>query len=83
MFEPRALNELIPNWQELGAPLKVQAKEDHFFFLTEQSKFRLPTPPQMHNHGNYIISLGALCRWLGEQATNLGVEIYRDSQRLI
>lgn len=76
VFEPHALNELIPNWQELGAPLKLQAKEDHFFFLTEKSKFRLPTPPQMHNHGNYIISLGALCRWLGEQAMNLGVEIY-------
>ncbi|MBW8309259.1 MAG: electron transfer flavoprotein-ubiquinone oxidoreductase [Candidatus Paracaedibacteraceae bacterium] len=76
VFEPRALKELFPNWKELGAPLSVLAKEDHFFFLTEKSKYRLPTPPQMHNEGNYIISLGALCRWLAEQATNLGVEIY-------
>lgn len=76
VFEPRALDELIPDWQEKGAPLNVQAEEDHFFFLTRKGKYRLPTPPQMHNQGNYIISLGALCRWLGEQATELGVEIY-------
>jgi len=76
VFEPRALDELLPDWRDRGAPLNVQAKNDHFFYLTQNHKFRLPTPPQMNNHGNYIISLGALCRWLAEQATNLGVEIY-------
>lgn len=76
VFEPRALDELIPDWQERGAPLSVKAKEDQFFFLTQSKKYRLPTPPQMNNHGNYIISLGALCRWLADQATGLGVEIY-------
>jgi len=76
VFEPRALDELIPDWQDRGAPLNVAAKDDQFLFLTEQRSFRLPTPPQMHNHGNYIISLGNLCRWLAEQAEAMGVEIY-------
>jgi electron-transferring-flavoprotein dehydrogenase len=76
VFEPRALNELIPDWQEKGAPLKVPVKKDSFHFFTEKKSFRLPTPPQMKNHGNYIISLGNLCRWLGEQAEALGVEIF-------
>src|SRR5687768_16886903 len=57
-IEPRALNELIPDWKEKGAPLKVEAKRDEFLLLTEKHKFRLPTPPQMHNGGNYIVSLG-------------------------
>ncbi len=76
VFEPRALNELIPDWKERGAPLTVEAKEDKFIFLTRTKSFRLPTPPQMHNHGNYIISLGLLGRWLAQQAEGLGVEIY-------
>ncbi|MCK6441710.1 electron transfer flavoprotein-ubiquinone oxidoreductase [Elstera cyanobacteriorum] len=76
VFEPRALNELIPDWKEKGAPLNTPALEDNFLFLTEKGSFKLPTPPQMHNHGNYIISLGNLCRWLGQQAEELGVEIY-------
>ena len=76
VLEPRALNELIPNWQELGAPLDTPVTSDRFMFLTETSSFRLPTPPQMNNHGNYIISLGNFCRWLGEQAEALGVEVY-------
>jgi len=76
VFETRALDELIPDWQAKGAPLSVAAKEDQFLFLTEKRSFRLPTPPQMNNHGNYIISLGNLCRWLAEQAEALGVEIY-------
>lgn len=76
VLEPRALNELFPNWKELGAPLDTPAKEDHFLFLTETGSYRLPTPPQMNNHGNYIISLGNLCRWLAEQAESMGVEIY-------
>jgi electron-transferring-flavoprotein dehydrogenase len=76
VLEPRALNELIPDWQEKGAPLDTPATEDRFLFLTEQSATRLPTPPQMNNHGNYIVSLGNVVRWLGQQAEALGVEIY-------
>ena len=76
VFEPRALDELIPDWQERGAPLNTPASEDRFLYLTRNRALRLPTPPQMHNHGNYIISLGNLCRWLAQQAEELGVEIY-------
>ena len=76
VLEPRALNELIPDWKERGAPLNTPATEDRFLYLTKTRAFRLPTPPQMHNHGNYIISLGNLCRWLATQAEELGVEIY-------
>ena len=76
VLEPRALNELLPDWESMGAPLDTPVKEDRFMFLTEKSSYRLPTPPQMNNHGNYIISLGNFCRWLGDQAEALGVEIY-------
>lgn len=81
VFETRALDELIPDWKESagkegGAPLTVKAQDDRFLFLTKTKSFRLPTPPQMHNHGNYIISLGLLGRWLAQQAEALGVEIY-------
>jgi electron-transferring-flavoprotein dehydrogenase len=76
VIEPTALNELIPNWQELGAPLNTKVEHDNFIFLTKNNHFKMPTPPQMNNHGNYAISLGNLCRWLGEQATNLGVQIF-------
>ena len=76
VLEPRALDELLPDWKERGAPLDTPAGEDRFLFLTASKAMRLPTPPQMHNKGNYIISLGNLCRWLGEQAEGLGVEIY-------
>ena len=76
VLEPRALEELFPNWKELGAPLNTPAGEDRFLFLTEKRAIKMPTPPTMHNHGNYIISLGNLCRWLGQQAEALGVEIY-------
>jgi electron-transferring-flavoprotein dehydrogenase len=76
VLEPRALNELIPDWKEKGAPLNTPAKEDRFLFLTKRRAIRLPTPPQMHNAGNYIVSLGNVCRWLGTQAEALGVEIY-------
>jgi electron-transferring-flavoprotein dehydrogenase len=76
VLEPRALVELFPNWQELGAPLNTPASEDRLLFLTESRAWKLPTPPQMANHGNYIVSLGNLCRWLGGQAEALGVEIY-------
>ncbi|WP_144299923.1 electron transfer flavoprotein-ubiquinone oxidoreductase [Elioraea rosea] len=76
VFEPRALTELLPDWRELGAPLETRAQQDRFLFMTAKRSFRLPTPPQMHNEGNYIISLGQLCRWLAQQAEALGVEIY-------
>lgn len=76
VFEPHALAELLPDWKERGAPVTCAAKQDHFFFLTKNKKIRLPTPPQMNNHGNYIISLANLCRWLATQAEALGVEIY-------
>jgi electron-transferring-flavoprotein dehydrogenase len=76
VIETRALAELFPDWQERGAPLNTPAGEDRFMFLTESGSFKLPTPPQMANHGNYIVSLGNFCRWLGEQAEALGVEIY-------
>jgi electron-transferring-flavoprotein dehydrogenase len=76
VLEPRSLNELIPDWKEKGAPLNTPAKEDHFLFLTASRAIRMPTPPQMNNEGNYIISLGNFCRWLAQQAESLGVEIY-------
>jgi electron-transferring-flavoprotein dehydrogenase len=76
VFEPRALNELFPDWRERGAPLTTAAAEDRFWLLTATRAIRLPTPPDMANHGNFIISLGNLCRWLGREAEALGVEIY-------
>jgi electron-transferring-flavoprotein dehydrogenase len=76
VFEPRALDELFPDWKERGAPLTTPATDDRFLFLTKSRAFRLPTPPQMHNRGNYIVSLGNLCRWLAKEAEALGVEIY-------
>ena len=76
VVEPRALDELIPDWKERGAPLSTPATDDRFLFLTRETSYRLLTPPQMNNHGNYIISLGNLCRWLATQAEELGVEIY-------
>jgi electron-transferring-flavoprotein dehydrogenase len=76
VIEPRALNELLPDWRERGAPLTTEAQEDRFLLLTPNRAYRLPTPPQMHNQGNYIVSLGDVCRWLGQQAEALGVEIY-------
>lgn len=76
VFEPKALNELIPDWEEKGAPLKVKAGKDEFLFLTKDKAMKFPNPPQMNNHGNYIISLGNLGRWLAEQAEGLGAEIF-------
>jgi electron-transferring-flavoprotein dehydrogenase len=80
VFEPRALDELIPDWQARGAPLKsAVVRDDVYFFLSATSAVKMPNlfvPATMHNDGNYVISLGNLCRWLGEQATALGVEIY-------
>ncbi len=77
VMEPRALNELLPDWQSSGALSMTPAGEDRFLFLTETRAFKLPiVPRQMHNAGNYIGSLGDVCRWLGTQAEALGVEIY-------
>ena len=76
VIEPRALNELIPDWKERGAPLDIPATQDQFLLLTRETSYKLPTPPQMNNHGNYIVSLGNVCRWLATQAEELGVEIY-------
>lgn len=79
VVETRALDELIPDWSDKGAPLNTPVSDETFMFLSETGGFSIPTfllPPPMHNKGNYIISLGNLCRWLGEQAEALGVEIY-------
>lgn len=76
VIEARALDELLPNWRELDAPITTKASEDHFWFLTETKKFALPTPPQMHNDGNYIVSLGNVARWMATQAEALGVQIF-------
>jgi electron-transferring-flavoprotein dehydrogenase len=79
VIDPIALNELIPDWKEKGAPLNAPVIDDQFLFLTETGSFKIPNflmPPLMSNHGNYAISLGNLCRWLGQQAEALGVEIF-------
>jgi electron-transferring-flavoprotein dehydrogenase len=77
VIEPRALDELLPDWRsEPDCPLTTKAGEDKFLFLTQTRAFKLPTPKQMHNHGNYVGSLGNLCRWLAIKAEELGVEIY-------
>ena len=76
VLEPRALAELFPDWQERGAPLNTPVESDQFLLLGKSGAMKLPTPPQMNNHGNYIVSLGNVCRWLAEQAEAMGVEIY-------
>ena len=79
VMDPRALTELLPDWQETGAPLNAPVTEDRFFILSEDASTRVPNsllPQCFHNEGNYVISLGNLCRWLGEQAEALGVDIY-------
>ena len=77
-LEPRALNELIPDWKEKGAPLKTPITEDKLTFLTEKGGIPIPVLPGMpnSNHGNYIVRLGHVVQWLGEQAEEMGVEIY-------
>ena len=79
VLDPRALDELLPDWKERGAPLNTPVTAERFLFLTEGSAFRLPNfllPPQLDNRGNYIVSLGNLCRWLAGRAEELGVEIF-------
>lgn len=76
-FEPRALNELLPTWKDDGAPLNTEVTTDSFHLLTKTGYYTAPLlPPTLHNHGNYIISLGELCKWLGEQAEAAGVDIF-------
>ncbi|MFN3377690.1 MAG: NAD(P)/FAD-dependent oxidoreductase, partial [Burkholderiaceae bacterium] len=79
IMDPKALTELIPDWKAKGAPLNQPVTDDAYIFLSEKSGFRVPNmflPPFAHNHGNYIISLGAVTKWLAEQAESLGVEIF-------
>ena len=80
VLEPSALDELFPDWKNMGAPLKNEVTSDEFYFLTGAEKsVKLPhmlIPKPSHNNGNYIVSLGNVCRWMGEQAEALGVEIY-------
>ena len=79
VMDPIALNELLPDWKKDGAPLNQAVIEDRFLFLSEKSSLRTPNwmlPACFQNHGNYIVSLANVCRWLGIQAESLGVEIY-------
>jgi len=79
VVDPRALAELFPDWQALDVPLDTPVSEDRFLFLTESAALRTPNwllPDCFQNHGNYVVSLGNVCRWLGRQAENLGVEIF-------
>jgi electron-transferring-flavoprotein dehydrogenase len=79
VIDPVALDRLLPQWREQDSPLQTQVSEDRFYYLTENSGIGFPSflmPPLMSNHGCYVGSLGSLCRWLGEQAEALGVEIY-------
>ncbi len=79
VMDPRAMNELFPDWKERGAPLKTEVSEDRMLFLKPQSHWQVPNwmmPQCFRNHGNYVISLANVCRWLGQQAESLGVEIY-------
>jgi electron-transferring-flavoprotein dehydrogenase len=79
VMDPRALDELVPGWKEQGAPLNTPVSEDRFLFLTGSKAFRTPDvllPQCFKNHGNYVVSLGNVCRWLGQQAETLGVEVF-------
>ena len=79
VMDPLAISELFPNWQELDAPLNTPVSEDRFLFLTEGGAFKVPNfmlPGCFQNHGNYVVSLGNVCRWLGTQAEAAGVEIF-------
>ena len=79
VIDPISLNELIPDWKEKGAPIDTPVTDDRFLYLGPSGSLRIPNflfPPLMGNHGNYIVSLGNVCRWLAKQAEELGVEIY-------
>jgi electron-transferring-flavoprotein dehydrogenase len=79
VMDPRSLNELIPDWQQRNAPVNAPVSEDRFLFLTEGASYQVPDfmlPACFRNHGNYVVSLGNVCRWLAQQAEGLGVEIF-------
>ena len=76
VLDPQSLNELIPTWRKKKSPLITEAKTDQFLLFTKNSSYKLPTPPQMRNDGNYIISLGNFCRWLAKEAEELGINIF-------
>ena len=79
VLDPVGLNALIPDWQDRGAPITVAVRQDNFYYLGATGKLRIPNflmPPLMSNHGNYIVSMGNVCRWMAEQAEALGVEIF-------
>jgi electron-transferring-flavoprotein dehydrogenase len=79
VIDPIGLNALLPDWRTKGAPVETAVNDDRFYYLGPAGRLRIPNivmPPLMRNHGNYIVSLGNLCRWLGEQATELGVDVY-------
>ncbi len=79
IMEPRALNELFPDWKDKGAPLNVPVTEDEIFYFTKSNALKVPSflvPPPSHNTGNYVVSLGNVCRWLAEQAEALGIQIF-------
>ena len=79
VLDPCGLDSLIPDWKAKGAPIAVPVKEDNFYLLGEAGKMRIPNwpmPPLMSNHGNYIVSMGNVCRWMAEQAEEWGVEVF-------
>ena len=79
VLDPVGLNKLIPDWKDKGAPVNVPVKEDNFYMLGEAGQLRIPNmimPPLMNNHGNYIVSMGNVCRWMAEQAEEMGVEVF-------
>ena len=79
ILEPNSLDELLPNWRKLNAPVKTEVKREEFLFLTKRDYLKIPNfilPSDMKNDNNYIISLGNLCKWLAEHAESLGVDIF-------
>ena len=79
VLDPVGLDALVPDWKEKGAPITVPVKKDNFMMLSEKGSIKipnLPMPPLMNNHGNYIVSMGNVCRWMAEQAEAMGVEIF-------
>ena len=81
VIETGPLDALLPDWRKDPPPICVDAKDDEFWLLSRDGGRKLPVPPGMNNHGNVIVSLGAMCAWLAPQAEALGVEIYRASPR--
>src|SRR5210317_306302 len=76
VIEPEPLDELLPGWRDNPPPICVPVEDDELAYLTPTSRRKLPTPPQQKNHGNVIVSLGAMCNWLAPQAEDLGVDIF-------